>query len=59
MGTTKTKTIFYTDKLLLTGIDKFWHKYGFSSRSKAIAWLVTWALSQRPVPPPQNDDEYE
>lgn len=57
MATSKTKTIFYADKKLLAKIDKFWHRYGFVSRSKTIAWLVAWALSQNPVPPPQRDDD--
>jgi len=58
MTTSKTKTIFYADSILLKKIERFQHKYGFSSKSKAIAWLVSWALSQRPIPPPQNDEEY-
>jgi len=57
MVTSKIKTIFYSDKTLLAKIDTFWHKYGFASRSKAIAWLVVWALSQSPTPPPQRDDD--
>ncbi len=53
------KAIFYSDKILLKKLDRFWHKYGFSSRSKAVIWLLSWALSQNPVPPPQReDDEY-
>jgi len=55
--TSKNRTLFYTDKILLAKIDKFRFKFGFASRSKAIAWLVTWALSKNPTPPPQKDDD--
>lgn len=57
MATNKHKTVFYSDKILLKKLDKFWHKYEFSSRSKAIVWLVSWALAQNPIPPPQRDDD--
>lgn len=59
MSTAKTKTIFYADKVLLKMIEKYQHKHGFSSKSKTIAWLVAWALSQNPVPPPQDDEYYD
>ncbi len=59
MATDKHKTISYLEKGLLKRLDRFWHRYGFRSRSSAIAWLLAWALSQNPVPPPQReDDEY-
>lgn len=55
MSALKDKLFFYTDKK--TQIEKFWHRYQFSSRSKAIAWLVAYALSLNPTPPPQRDDD--
>jgi len=58
MATNKERRIFYLDKITDKKLEQFWHKHNFVSRSRAIAWLIAWALSKEPVPPPQKDDEY-
>ena len=60
MATERHKTVFYPDEKLLKKIDKFQREYGFSSRSKAVNWLLSWTFSKNPVPPPDRiDDEFD
>lgn len=51
----KTLVHMLFDNALIKRIDDFRFAHRFQSRTATVRWLIQWALSKNPTPPPEDD----